>query len=479
VNGADRHIFEFDRFRIDVEERRLFRDDSSVALASRDFDILLALVQNAGRTIGKNDLMETVWDNTFVEEGNLNRHVSTLRRLLGDHPREQRLIKTIPKRGYRFTAEVREFVETDQRIAVEATSRSRLVIREETTEGFWTTPRLLIAGIFVLVFGGIGWLGLSNSGFGVRGSNETRREEASDLYTRGRVLWKTRDANDLHNATRLLEQSVERDPAFALAHAALADAYAFDYANWTKAEAEAREAIRLDPSLGQPHATLGFVSMFWEWKLAEADEHFKKAISLSPEYATARHWYALNLAAASRGDAALVEIEKALSLEPDSIPINIDLCQILYFADRPQAADEQCERVLRMQPRSQAALGLLYQIASTRGQNDRAAEMFIASLTYSKSERLRLEAQKFSAAYSEGGFDGVRKAQKEFYTDVEHSPYKLARVLAESGDLEGAVESLKAAIERKDLDMLFFAADPAFAKVRISSQSRELLGRPN
>src|SRR6185295_10744165 len=98
MNGARRHFFEFDRFRVDVEERRLLRDGKTVTLTAKVFDILLALVENPGRTIDKNELMQTVWEDTFVEEGNLNRHVSTLRKLLGDGPREQKFIKTIPKR---------------------------------------------------------------------------------------------------------------------------------------------------------------------------------------------------------------------------------------------------------------------------------------------------------------------------------------------------------------------------------------------
>src|SRR2546423_13958907 len=98
MNRAPRHFFDFDAFRVEVEERRLLRNGETVALTSRAFDILLALVQNSGRTVDKNVLMETVWKNTFVEEGNLNRHVSTLRKILGDDLKEQRFIKTIPKR---------------------------------------------------------------------------------------------------------------------------------------------------------------------------------------------------------------------------------------------------------------------------------------------------------------------------------------------------------------------------------------------
>jgi DNA-binding winged helix-turn-helix (wHTH) protein len=134
VAPDERHYFEFDEFRIDVGERRLTRGGEAVTLTSRDFDILLALVERSGQTVDKNELMDTVWQDTFVEEGNLSRHVSTLRRILNDDPKGQRFIKTVPKRGYRFTADVRESIVSDEAIKLESVAHSRLTVREETTE---------------------------------------------------------------------------------------------------------------------------------------------------------------------------------------------------------------------------------------------------------------------------------------------------------------------------------------------------------
>lgn len=178
--GATKHCFEFDDFRVEVEERRLLRQGTPVTLASRDFDILLALIQSPGQTVDKNDLMETVWADTFVEEGNLNRHVSTLRKILGDDPKEQRFIKTIPKRGYRFTADVREIVENAESLSLETATRSKVVITEETTEGFWTTGRLAIAGIVLVALTAIGWLGI--------GRSFTRETTAAETSSAARTL---------------------------------------------------------------------------------------------------------------------------------------------------------------------------------------------------------------------------------------------------------------------------------------------------
>jgi DNA-binding winged helix-turn-helix (wHTH) protein/tetratricopeptide (TPR) repeat protein len=102
------HLYEFGPFRLDPSERTLRRGGEAVALTPKVFDILLMLVRSGGRALEKEDFMREIWPDSFVEEGNLNRNISTLRRALGDGLGGQRFIETIPKRGYRFVAEVRE-----------------------------------------------------------------------------------------------------------------------------------------------------------------------------------------------------------------------------------------------------------------------------------------------------------------------------------------------------------------------------------
>src|SRR5688572_23668746 len=103
----DGGLLEFGRFRIDVAQRVLMEDDAIVPLAPKVFDTLFTLVANRGRIIEKEELLKSVWPDTFVEEGSLARNVSTIRRALGDNTETETYIETIPKRGYRFVAGVR------------------------------------------------------------------------------------------------------------------------------------------------------------------------------------------------------------------------------------------------------------------------------------------------------------------------------------------------------------------------------------
>jgi Tol biopolymer transport system component/DNA-binding winged helix-turn-helix (wHTH) protein len=104
--------FEFGRFSLEPAEHRLYRDGRPVPLTPRVFDLLRVLVEHAGHLVEKERLLKDVWNDTVVEEANLNRAVSVLRRALGESPME-RFIETVPKRGYRFVAEVRRHDPSD------------------------------------------------------------------------------------------------------------------------------------------------------------------------------------------------------------------------------------------------------------------------------------------------------------------------------------------------------------------------------
>jgi len=101
-------LYEFGPFYLNSLKRIVLRDGEPLPLTPKCFDILLALVEHAGEVLVKEELMESVWPDTVVEEGNLNRNISTLRKVLGESPNDHRYIVTVPGRGYRFVAEVRE-----------------------------------------------------------------------------------------------------------------------------------------------------------------------------------------------------------------------------------------------------------------------------------------------------------------------------------------------------------------------------------
>jgi DNA-binding winged helix-turn-helix (wHTH) protein len=106
-----KRYFEFGEFQLDVRERSLWRNGEAVQLTPKAFDTLVILVENAGSLVEKDEMMRAVWPDSYVEEIGLARNVSVLRKALGEDAGEQQFIETVPKRGYRFTAQVREHVD--------------------------------------------------------------------------------------------------------------------------------------------------------------------------------------------------------------------------------------------------------------------------------------------------------------------------------------------------------------------------------
>src|SRR5262245_49295034 len=106
-------IYEFGRFQLNGPEGILLKEGRPVPLTPKGFDLLILVVENRGHLVPKEEIMSRLWPENFVEETNINRNISTLRRALSDSPNEPAYIETVPKRGFRFVAPVAE-VEPDE-----------------------------------------------------------------------------------------------------------------------------------------------------------------------------------------------------------------------------------------------------------------------------------------------------------------------------------------------------------------------------
>ena len=142
-------VFEFGPFRLDTANAQLLRDGAAVPLPPKTFDVLRLLVSRAGQLVEKDLLMREVWPDAFVEEANVSRHIWTLRKALGDNGSDEQYIQTIPKRGYRFAADVVRLAPAD--IIVTRTTETRierqeLVEEEPVAAALPTDPKSAGAG---------------------------------------------------------------------------------------------------------------------------------------------------------------------------------------------------------------------------------------------------------------------------------------------------------------------------------------------
>jgi len=118
------NLYRFGQFVLDPCRRTLSRADSPVSVTPKAFDVLFFLAQNPNRLVTKEELLQAVWGDAFVEEGNLTQYISHLRKALGENSEDARLIVTINRKGYQFTAHVTvaEAVDTAKRATLRATA---------------------------------------------------------------------------------------------------------------------------------------------------------------------------------------------------------------------------------------------------------------------------------------------------------------------------------------------------------------------
>ena len=177
MSEQENYVYEFGGYRLDPHERLLWRDGAMVWLTPKAFDTLLALVEQSGRVMSKDELMDRIWPNSFVEEANLAQNISTLRKALGESADGLKFIETLPKRGYRFILPVRkvrlEPTAEEFAPAVEAT----LSVLAESVEATppaplaeaqislspkrWQPILVAIAAVVVIALGAAFWLSKS------------------------------------------------------------------------------------------------------------------------------------------------------------------------------------------------------------------------------------------------------------------------------------------------------------------------------
>jgi eukaryotic-like serine/threonine-protein kinase len=152
---ADRkgnEIYEFGPFRVDAGKEILLREGESVALTPKAFQVLLALVRGDGQLVTKDDLMKTVWPDSFVEEANLSRNIFMLRKALGESPEDHRYIVTVPGRGYRLAESVRLASEPDATLVVAGRSEVEIHVKETRP---WLRTAIAAAAVLLIAVGAV------------------------------------------------------------------------------------------------------------------------------------------------------------------------------------------------------------------------------------------------------------------------------------------------------------------------------------
>lgn len=151
ANQREKVLYEFGPYRVDVEREMLLRAGDTVPLTPKAFQVLLALVRNGTEVVSKEDLLKTIWPDTYVEEGNLSRQVFMLRKALGEGPHDHRYIVTIPGRGYRLAETVRVVPQEENTLVVASHSEVKVQVTEHRTWLWLGWGLVVVLGVIAAV----------------------------------------------------------------------------------------------------------------------------------------------------------------------------------------------------------------------------------------------------------------------------------------------------------------------------------------
>src|SRR6267143_524002 len=313
--------------------------------------------------------------------------------------------------------------------------------------------------------------------------------DAYSLYLKGRHSLNTRTEKGLKDAIQQFENSIKRDPKFALAYTGLADAYSIlasyslEYVppkeGFPKAKTAAEKALSLDDHLAEAHASLGLVKFYYEWDWNGAEAEFKKALELNPGYAQAHQYYADFVKSFGRFDEALEEMKKALTLDPLSYSINTGIGHVLYLSRQYDLAIDQYRKVVESDPYFVPARLWFGRPYLQKGMFKDAIEQVeeAVKLSHETTVSLATLAQAFASA---GRIADAKKLLDKLLTrgTEQYVPsYWIALVYTGMGIKDEAMKYLERAFLERSSWLVWANVEPRFDSLRSDARFASLLAR--
>jgi tetratricopeptide (TPR) repeat protein len=309
-----------------------------------------------------------------------------------------------------------------------------------------------------------------------------------ESYLKGRFFWRKFTAADIAKSIEYYRQAIDLDPQYAPAYAGLADAYALGSVGGggrapketiPKAREAAAKALELDNSLGEAHLSLALVRTYYDWDWPGANEEFKQAIELSPNYAEAHHFYSHYYMALGRIDDSLGESKRALELDPLSPDLIWHLGWHYFYARQYDQAVAQLVKALELSPNIPMAhlfLGLAYEQKNMLPQSFAEYERvrgLVPGTPFALSDMGHAYAVSGNETQARKILDELRQMAKKRYI----TSWYLALVYTGMGQREHAFKSLQDAIEEHAFGLATLKVDPRLDPLRSDPRFQELLKR--
>ena len=312
--------------------------------------------------------------------------------------------------------------------------------------------------------------------------------EVYEAYLKGRYEWNKRTRASLQEAIAQFNRAVELDPTYAPAHAALADCFnqlgtvmvgtgsPLQYR--PRAAAAAIAALQIDPYSAEAHAALGYV-WHYEWRWADAEKEFRRAIELNPSYSMARIWYANMLMSRLRMDEAIEQVTTARELDPFSLIVNTNVGWVLAVAGRTDQAIDQLRQTLALDSSYLQARWRLAGVLASAGRFDEALVEANRLVVMSDSAApllsmlANVEARAGMRRQATALLDElVLRSRREYVP-----PASIAMIFNALGDVDNTMVWLEKAFAEGSNAIAYLASDYRSSKVRQDPRYLALLAR--
>lgn len=315
----------------------------------------------------------------------------------------------------------------------------------------------------------------------------TENTEAHLLYLKGRYNLDKRTGDATRKAIEFFQQAIEKDPGYALAHGGIAESYIglsvtgnmLPRQAFPRAKQAAERALQIDPLLADAHTSLAITKFWQDWDWPGAEQGFKRAIEINPNYAHAREMYAHLLSNLGRHTEALAEGSRALELDPLSLISNALRGQMLMFAGRYDDAVAHLQKAIDVEPNfwiSHLTLGKVYERKKMYAQ---AIAEFERSWQISggSPEPKSLLAYTYAVSGKRAQARRLLDELKEMSTRQYVAPKHVALVYAGLGEKDEMFEWLEKAYQDRDISLTFIKVEPRWDEYRAEPRFADLLRR--
>ncbi|HUO88455.1 MAG TPA: winged helix-turn-helix domain-containing protein [Rhizomicrobium sp.] len=424
---AAQRPFAIGAWTVDPARGTIGREGRETRLEPRLMELLLLFAGSPGRVLSKDEIVASVWQGRAIGDDTLAAAISRLRTALGA-TKDNRVIETLPKRGY------------------------RLLVMSDAAPA--AAPR-------------------------------AAADRTEELLRKGRAALAVPLPQSLAQARIYFEAAIAADPGSAAAHAGLAEAMLTQHAAGqgasfaASAKAAAQAALALDDRSALAWALLGTATLVADRDFAAADAALLRAVALDPDLTRAHRARSLALAAVGRFVEAEREARRALALEPLTVSAHVDLVQLLLAARRFAPALVEAKKVIRLSAASAEAWSAFGWTHALLGDHRDAVDALLESLRLLGSDAGPVA--RLRAAFDARGFEAFCTAGADLFAQQRvmfvARPMDLAMMRANAGETDAAFAALEDAVRADDPVVMFLPFLPHLDRLRNDPRFAALAAR--